>query len=171
MDESTSLILCMLGIGAILGAAIGIAICDVGRVNNFAVVVPISSFLGANVGFVCGLIFRRRSSQAARAATRLPRVASAAALAAGAGLLVFMGAQVGSLTFVFWGLLVGLASFLPPALGTKRVQERLVGAAMSTLSIVAFAVTREFSWLIIAALSYFAAYATFSHLPPQKRLT
>jgi hypothetical protein len=170
MDESTLRIFSLISVGAIVGAGAGIAICESGLFNDPALVLSISSFLGANAGFAAGLILRKRQGRGHQPAPKLSRAISTIALVAGALLLVFAGARENSWTYVFWGLLAAFASLLPTAVGSKPLQERLIGAAMGTLSIVAFLVTREFSWLIIAAIAYFTAYAISSRPPSQKNM-
>jgi hypothetical protein len=147
-----------LGLGAILGAAVGLALAESDQFNQRAIILPLSSFLGANLGLIGGLILRKRVADARESEPKQAPIVLSIFLSAAALLLVYNGFREHSQSQVFWGLLGGLASFLPPALGTNITREKLIGAAITVLSAIALVVTRQFSWLIITLIASFVAY-------------
>jgi hypothetical protein len=158
MNQARRLPLLLMLVGAMLGAALGLALFTTGLYAELAIGLSSLTALGASTGYVVGAIIGKRA--AGSPVEKFSNVGIAVFMLSGSVFFVVSGLRSHSLSTVYNGLLFAIASLMP--LGWKSLSSMVyLYVAFATVSVVAFVTTSRSSWAMLAALFVLATIAAY----------
>jgi hypothetical protein len=162
LNELTSLPLLFVAIGAIVGSAVSLFLFETALWVHLETSAPMLGFFGAVAGLLFGTIIRR-NREISRSSQTLAQIGQAS-LMFGATLvlaLLWLSLRQTSDLMLFDSIFFGLGGIMLLAGQVSVVLEGIVDAVIFCFTLVAFFVTHDVSWLVLAAFFALAVYGLY----------